>query len=66
MLNNIGLPGLILVALMLVLVILPFWKLMPKFGLPKPLALIGLIPLGALVLIWIMAFREVVPAEERV
>lgn len=41
-----------------VLLVVPFWRLLPQFGMPPWLALIAVIPLGAVVLLWIMAFRD--------
>ena len=58
MMNNIGLPGLLLVIVMLALVVAPFWILLPKFRIPAPVALVAIIPLGALILLWIMALRS--------
>ena len=64
MLNNIGLPGLIMLLAILVFWIYPFWRLLPKFGYSKWLSLVVLIPIGAVVLIWILAFSE--PRKETV
>ena len=50
--------GLIVVLIFAVLVIIPFWKLLPKFGIPNWVSLVSIIPLGALVLLWVMAFRD--------
>ncbi|MEM1065541.1 MAG: hypothetical protein AAGJ74_08580 [Pseudomonadota bacterium] len=50
-----GLLGLILTGLF---VAVPFWRLLPKFGLPNWLALFAIVPIFALVLLWIMAFRD--------
>ncbi|WP_371059239.1 hypothetical protein [Rhodosalinus sp. 5P4] len=58
--NGGGLIGLLLVA---VLVVVPFWKLLPRFGMPGWLALAALVPLGAVVLLWVMAFRDDVSAR---
>lgn len=41
-----------------VLVVVPFWRLLPKYGLPAPAALLAIFPLIALVFLWIMAFKE--------
>lgn len=41
-----------------VLTVVPFWKLLPKYGFPAPAALIALIPFGAIVLLWVMAFND--------
>ncbi len=40
------------------LVVIPFWKLLPRYGLSKYFALLAIIPAIALVLLWIMAFKE--------
>jgi hypothetical protein len=40
------------------LVIVPLWRLLPKFGIPSWVALFAIIPFGAIVLLWIMAFRD--------
>jgi hypothetical protein len=40
------------------LVIVPFWRLLPKFGIPSWVALAAVIPFGAIVLLWVMAFRD--------
>ncbi|EAQ26995.1 MAG: NADH dehydrogenase [Roseovarius sp. BRH_c41] len=50
--------GLIFMLIFAVLIVIPFWKLLPKFGIPNWVSLVAIIPLGALVLLWIMAFRD--------
>ena len=40
------------------LIVIPFWKLLPRFGLSKYFALLAIIPAIALVLLWIMAFKD--------
>ena len=46
------------IVVMAVLVVVPFWRLLPKFGIPSWVALVSIIPLGALILLWVMAFRD--------
>ncbi|RMH46750.1 MAG: hypothetical protein D6688_04330 [Alphaproteobacteria bacterium] len=41
-----------------VLVIVPFWRLLPRFGIPAWVAIFAIFPLVALILLWIMAFRD--------
>ncbi|WP_245624802.1 hypothetical protein [Jannaschia seosinensis] len=53
-----GVPGLLFLIVMLALVVVPFWKLLPKFGYSSWISLVAIIPLGALILIWILAFSE--------
>jgi len=55
---GMGGGGLIVMLIFAVLVIIPFWKLLPKFGIPNWVSLVSIIPLGALVLLWVMAFRD--------
>ena len=66
MYNSMGLAGWLIMLAFAALVIAPFWMLMPKFNLPKPLALIAIFPPGALLLIWVMALRDVSPTKERI
>jgi hypothetical protein len=55
---GMGGGGLIVMAIFAALVVIPFWRLLPKFGIPNWVALAAIIPLGALVLLWVMAFRD--------
>lgn len=43
-----------------VAMVIPFWVLAPNYRLPQPAALIALVPLGPILLLWVMAFRDVV------
>jgi hypothetical protein len=58
MMMNGGGGGLLWLVIMGVLVVIPFWKLLPRFGIPSWVALAALIPFGALVLLWVMAFKD--------
>lgn len=64
MLNNIGLPGLVLVLAFLLLWIVPMWKLLKKFGIPGWLAIFSVVPLVQLILLWVMALSEKNPAKQ--
>ncbi|SDI13900.1 hypothetical protein [Lutimaribacter saemankumensis] len=50
-----GLLGLLIVGL---LIIVPFWRLLPRFGIPSWVAILTLFPLVALILLWVMAFKD--------
>ena len=50
--------GLIWFVVFAVLVIIPFWKLLPRFGLPNWVAIFAVIPLIALILLWVIAFKD--------
>jgi glucan phosphoethanolaminetransferase (alkaline phosphatase superfamily) len=41
-----------------VLIVVPFWKLLPRYGLPSWAALLAIFPLVAVVLLWVMAFKS--------
>ena len=58
MMSNIGPAGLLVMVVMLALVIIPFWKILPRAGIPAPVALIAVVPLAALVLLWVLAFKK--------
>ena len=36
--------------------VIPFWKLLPGYGIASPWALIAIFPIGTLVLLYLMAF----------
>ena len=40
------------------LVIVPFWRILPRNGIPAWVSVFSIIPLGALVLLWIVAFKD--------
>lgn len=44
--------------LIAVLVVVPFWKILPRYGISKYFALLTVIPAIALVLLWIIAFKD--------
>lgn len=48
-----------------VLVVVPFWKLLPRFGISKYFALLALLPAVALILLWIIAFKDDLEGEKR-
>lgn len=41
-----------------VLVVVPFWKILPRYGITKYFALFAVIPAIALILLWIIAFKD--------
>lgn len=50
--------GLVWFALVAVLLVVPFWKLLPRYGIAAPFALLAILPVGAIILLWIIAFRD--------
>ncbi|PRY81198.1 hypothetical protein [Marivita geojedonensis] len=55
---GMGGGGLIWFLIIGVLIVVPFWKLLPRYGLPSWAALLTIFPLVALVFLWIMAFKD--------
>ena len=49
--------GFLIVAVFLVV---PFWRILPRNGIPNWVALVAIIPLGALVLLWVVAFKDMI------
>lgn len=55
---GMGGGGLIWLLIFAALVVIPFWKILPRHGIPSWVALIAVIPLGALILLWVVAFKD--------
>ena len=53
-----GGSSLLWVLVIAVLVVVPFWKILPRYGITKYFALFAVIPAIALVLLWIIAFKD--------
>lgn len=50
--------GLLWYLVVAALVIIPFWHILPRHEVPKWFAFIALIPVGVIILLWIVAFRD--------
>lgn len=48
--------GMIWLIVLSALFVIPFWRLLPDYGLPGWPAVFAVIPVGALVLLYVMAF----------
>lgn len=46
-----------------VAVVIPFWKLLPRYGMSPYFAVLAVMPAIALVLLWIIAFKDDVEGE---
>jgi uncharacterized protein (DUF983 family) len=55
---GMGGGGFLMMILIGALVVVPFWRLLPRFGIPNWVAILAIFPLVALVLLWIMAFKD--------
>ena len=53
-----GASGLLWLLIVAMLVVVPFWKILPRYGITKYFALFAVIPAIALVLLWIIAFKD--------
>lgn len=55
-----GLPGggILWVFVYAALVVVPFWRLLPRFAIPSWVALVAIVPIGAVVLLWVIAFKD--------
>ena len=38
--------------------VIPFWKLLPSYGIASPWALVAVLPIGTLALLYVMAFAS--------
>ncbi|MWB78890.1 hypothetical protein GLS40_12695 [Pseudooceanicola sp. 216_PA32_1] len=43
---------------MAVLLVIPFYRILPRYGLPAYAAFLAVFPLVALILLWIIAFKD--------
>lgn len=41
-----------------ILQVIPLWRILPRAGIASPWALTAALPLGVLVLLWVLAFRR--------
>ena len=39
------------------LIIIPFWRILPRVGIPSWVSIVAIIPLAALILLWVVAFK---------
>ncbi len=53
-----GATGMLMMLIVALALVIPFWKLLPRFGYSAWIAVFATIPLGALVLLWLMAFTD--------
>jgi len=44
--------------IMAALLVVPFWRILPRHDIAAPVALVSIIPVGALVLLWVIAFKN--------
>ncbi|SFK54251.1 hypothetical protein SAMN04488036_101309 [Shimia haliotis] len=55
--NNIGLPGLILILVYVAVLVIPFWKLWKRTGHSPWLSLLMLVPLVNFISLYVLAFK---------
>ncbi|PZX17641.1 hypothetical protein LX81_01366 [Palleronia aestuarii] len=59
MMGSLGTGNLVTGFLFLaVLLVVPFWRILPRYAIPAPFALLAILPVGALILLWVVAFRD--------
>ncbi len=55
---GMGAGGLLWFAIFAALLVVPFWRILPRSGIPSWVALLAIIPLGAIILLWVVAFKD--------
>ncbi|HKL68702.1 hypothetical protein [Salibaculum sp.] len=55
---GMGGGGFLMMLVIGALIVVPFWRLLPRFGIPNWVAILAIFPLVALILLWIMAFKD--------
>ena len=53
-----GMAGLISILIAAALLAYPFSRILPRVGLNPWISLVAIIPIGAVILLWIVAFRD--------
>ncbi len=38
--------------------VVPFWRILPRYGIPAWVAIFAAVPIGAVILLWVVAFSE--------
>ena len=56
--GGVGVFVLLCIALILAFAVFLFWRILTKAGMPGPLGLLAIIPLGAVILLCILAFGK--------
>ena len=41
-----------------ILQVVPLWRILPRAGIASPWALVAAIPLGTLILLWVLAYKR--------
>lgn len=59
-----GGAGLVWFLVAAAILIVPFWRLLPEFGISRYFALLAVFPVVALVLLWVMAFSDRIGRRE--
>jgi hypothetical protein len=59
-----GGPILFWIFLIAILIVVPFWRILPRYGISKFFALLAPLPAIALVLLWIIAFKEEIDGRD--
>ena len=55
---GMGGGGFLMMLVIGALIVVPFWRLLPRFGIPNWVAILAIFPLVALILLWSMAFKD--------
>lgn len=50
--------GFIGLLIMGALLVIPFWRILPRYGIPSWVAIFAIFPLAALILLWVIAFKD--------
>jgi len=50
--------GWVWVLIFAAVLIIPFWKILPRHGIQSWFSVLAVIPIGAVILLWIVAFKD--------
>lgn len=58
MMYGYGGGGLLWLLIFAALLVIPFWRILPRHGIPAWVSLFAIIPIGGLILLWVVAFKD--------
>ncbi|MGB3177183.1 MAG: hypothetical protein WBH14_04580 [Albidovulum sp.] len=65
MMNNIGIPGLLVIVIYCVIIVVPFFQLWKRTGHSGWISLLMLVPLVNLIMLYVLAFKDWPAMKER-
>ena len=56
--DNFSLWHFLIILIVAIVLVVPFWKIFPRAGWPAPMALLMMVPVLNWILLWVLAFKR--------